>query len=46
MLIWTVFFIIALICVIILMFYLNVELNEMDKTVSELASDIEKYYED
>ncbi|KMQ50626.1 hypothetical protein CHISP_2477 [Chitinispirillum alkaliphilum] len=45
MLIWSIFFVVMLIFAIVLIFYLNVELNEMDKKVSELASDLEKHYE-
>ncbi|MFP4163106.1 MAG: hypothetical protein ACLFQB_03475 [Chitinispirillaceae bacterium] len=44
-LVWIILFTIALLGIIALMFYLIVELNDLDKTVHELAEEIEKHYE-
>lgn len=43
--VWIILFAIALLGVIALMFYLVVELNDLDKTVNELSEEIEKHYE-
>ena len=43
--IWVTLFITALLGTIALMFYLTVELNELDKSTSDLALDLEKHYE-
>ncbi len=42
---WTFFFIIALIGVLGLLFYLMLELNELEKQISALAESLRKHYE-
>ena len=42
---WTFFFIIALIGVLGLVFYLVLELNELEKRVNALAESLRKHYE-
>ena len=42
---WTFFFIIALIGVLGLLFYLVLELNELEKRITTLAEAIRKHYE-
>lgn len=42
---WIVFFVISLIAIIILLFYILIELNEFEKKINEIADDIKKHYE-
>ena len=42
---WTFFFIIALIGVLGLVFYLMLELNELEKQIASLAETLRKHYE-
>jgi len=42
---WTFFFILAIIGVIILLFHLMLQLNDLEKTVQNLAERIRKHYE-
>lgn len=42
---WTFFFIIALISILGLLFYLMLELNELEKQISALAESIRRHYE-
>ena len=42
---WTFFFIIALIGVLGLLFYLMLELNELEKRIGSLAEQLRKHYE-
>lgn len=42
---WTFFFVIALLGVLGLLFYLILELNELEKRVSTLAETLRKHYE-
>ena len=42
---WTFFFIIALIGIMGLLFYLMLELNELEKRINALAESIRKHYE-
>jgi len=42
---WTFFFILALIGVLGLLFYLIIELNELEKRISGLAEALRKHYE-
>ncbi|MBN1760394.1 MAG: hypothetical protein JW863_18845 [Chitinispirillaceae bacterium] len=42
---WTFFFIIALVGVLGLLFYLMLELNELEKLVGSLAELLRKHYE-
>ena len=42
---WTFFFIIALIGILGLLFYLMIELNELEKQISSLAEALRKHYE-
>jgi hypothetical protein len=42
---WIVFFVISLIAIVILLFYILIELNEFEKKINEIADDIKKHYE-
>jgi predicted PurR-regulated permease PerM len=42
---WIVFFVISLIAIVILLFYILIELNEFEKKINEIAADIKKHYE-
>lgn len=42
---WIVFFVISLIAIVILLFYILIELNEFEKKINEVADDIKKHYE-
>jgi hypothetical protein len=42
---WTIFFIIALIGILGLLFYLLLVLNELEKQINALAESIRKHYE-
>lgn len=42
---WTFFFILALIGVLILLFHLMVQLNEFEKQVTTLTEKLKKHYE-
>ncbi|MBN1309278.1 MAG: hypothetical protein JXA18_15245 [Chitinispirillaceae bacterium] len=41
---WTVFFIIALVGTLGLLFYLMLELNELEKKITTLAESLRKHY--
>ncbi len=43
--VWITLFVLALLGTLALMFHITVELNELDKSVTELAQEIEKHYE-
>lgn len=42
---WTVFFIFALLGVVVLLFYILIELNDFEKKLNQIAEDIKKHYE-
>jgi predicted PurR-regulated permease PerM len=42
---WIVFFVISLIAIVMLLFYILIELNEFEKKINEIANDIKKHYE-
>lgn len=42
---WTFFLIVALFGVMALLFYLVIELNELEKKIATLADEIRKHYE-
>ncbi|MFP4015107.1 MAG: hypothetical protein ACLFVQ_13555 [Chitinispirillaceae bacterium] len=43
--VWITLFTIALLGAVALMFYLVVELNDLDKTVNDLSEEVQKHYE-
>ncbi len=42
---WTVFFVIALLGIVLLLFYILIELNEFEKKINTLVEEIRKHYE-
>jgi hypothetical protein len=42
---WIVFFVISLIAIVILLFYILIELNEFEKKINEITDNIKKHYE-
>lgn len=42
---WTFFFILSILGVIVLLFYLTLQLNELEKLVASLTEKIRKHYE-
>jgi hypothetical protein len=41
---WLVFFVIALVWVCLLLFYITIEMNQLDKSVEKLAAAVKKHY--
>lgn len=41
---WTFFFIIAIVGVLALMFYLLIELNELEKKITAIAQELKNHY--
>ena len=42
---WIIFFIIALVSILMLVFFLSVELNTMEKDLKALIGELKKYYD-
>lgn len=42
---WTIFFILAIVGIIVLLVYLLLELNELEKKISDLVKEIKNHYE-